>query len=172
MTLSRVARAARKRRSTALQHRQGCVRHQIAEGGDAPPVERGLCRTTLAPPEWSLSWSCASPSFPFVHPGLSRVEPMIDLPIVTRPITKALGVPEPHAHVCRLHRLPHHSDEVVAEGSQVRFVAQFGREGFKGLSRIVLVAVEAAVYERLYALSQRVEESCDHEGGGYDGYLR
>src|SRR5919106_5674087 len=72
----------------------------------------------------------------------------------------------------RLHRLPNYSDEVVAEGAQVCLVAQLRGECLKGLPRIVLVAIEAAVYERLDIAAQWVEERCDHDGGGDDGELR
>src|SRR5215210_1913346 len=59
----------------------------------------------------------------FVCVGLLSNRSMIYPPIVARPITKVLGAPEPHAHVGRLHRLPHYSDQVIAEGGQIRLVA-------------------------------------------------
>ena len=44
--------------------------------------------------------------------------------------------------MCRLHRLPHHPDQVVVQRGQVCLVAQLGGEGFEGLSRVVLAAIE------------------------------
>jgi hypothetical protein len=64
-----------------------------------------------------------------------------------------------------LHRLPYHPHQVVAKCIQVCFVAQFHREPFKRLGCVVLVAVEAAIYEGLYASSQGVEQSSDNKGG-------
>src|SRR5829696_2672603 len=64
-----------------------------------------------------------------------------------------------------LHCLPYHSQQVVIEGVQVRLVLQFGGEAFQGLSSIVLPSVEAPVYKRLYAASQRREQCCYQEGG-------
>jgi hypothetical protein len=52
--------------------------------------------------------------------------------------------------VRRLHHLLYHAHQIFAECVQVCFVTQLGREGFQGLSSIVLAAVEAPVYERLY----------------------
>src|SRR5215203_3545516 len=73
--------------------------------------------------------------------------------------------------VRRLHSLPHYRQQFVAQGVEVRLVAQLGREGFQGLSRIVLPAVEAAVYESLYASAQGVEQSGYHEGRVHDGQV-
>jgi hypothetical protein len=49
-----------------------------------------------------------------------------------------------------LHHLLYHAHQIFAECVQVCFVTQLGREGFQGLSSIVLAAVEDPVYERLY----------------------
>ena len=46
--------------------------------------------------------------------------------------------------MCWLHRLPHHTHQVIAQGVQVCLVSQFGGEGFKSLSSVVLATVEAA----------------------------
>src|SRR5215203_6653738 len=54
---------------------------------------------------------------------------------------------QPQRDVLRLHRLPDHTYQVIAQSVQIGLVAQSGREGFQGLSRIVLPAVEAPVYE-------------------------
>jgi hypothetical protein len=48
-----------------------------------------------------------------------------------------------------LHRLPHDSYKVAAQGVEVRLVTQLGGEGFQGLSSVILAAVEAPFYERL-----------------------
>jgi len=70
-----------------------------------------------------------------------------------------------------LYRLPYHLYQIGAERIQIRFIAQLGREGFEGLTRVVLAAVEALVYERLEATPQRGEQRCDREGGSYGGEL-
>ena len=59
---------------------------------------------------------------------------------------------QPQRDVVWLHRFPDHPYEVIAQGIEVRLVSELGREGFQGLSSVVLLAVEAAVYERLYAM--------------------
>src|SRR5215204_4085332 len=75
---------------------------------------------------------------------------------------------QPQRDVCRLHSLPYHPQQVFAQGVQVCFVAQLGREGFQGLSCIVLAAVEAPVYEGLDATPQGGEQGRYKEGGGND----
>src|SRR5215204_6563739 len=72
---------------------------------------------------------------------------------------------QPQRDVSGLHRLSHHSYQVLAQGVHVRFVSQLGREGFQGLSGVVLPAVEAPVYKPLYAASQR-REQCRYQEGG------
>jgi len=71
-----------------------------------------------------------------------------------------------------MHRLLHDTHQVAAQGIQVRLLSHLGREGFEGLGRVVLAAVETAVDKRLVAATQRVEQRCDHEGGGDDRQLR
>src|SRR5215204_551027 len=72
----------------------------------------------------------------------------------------------------RLHRLPYHPYQVVAQRVQVGLVSEFGREGFQGLGCVVLPAIEAPVYEGLDAASQGHEQRCYHKGGDHDGQLR
>jgi hypothetical protein len=50
---------------------------------------------------------------------------------------------------------------------KVRLVSELGREALQGLPGMLLCSVEAAVYERLDASSQGVEQCRDKEGGGY-----
>jgi hypothetical protein len=71
---------------------------------------------------------------------------------------------QPQRGVGGLHRLPYHPNQVVAQCLQVRFVSYLGREGFQGLSGIVLAPVEATVYERLDAPSQGSKQRCNQEG--------
>jgi hypothetical protein len=47
---------------------------------------------------------------------------------------------QPQRGVSRLHRLPNYPYQVVVQRVQGCFVAQSGREGFQGLSRVVLLA--------------------------------
>jgi hypothetical protein len=47
---------------------------------------------------------------------------------------------QPQRGVSRLHRLPNYPYQVVVQRVEVCFVAQSGREGFQGLSRVVLLA--------------------------------
>jgi hypothetical protein len=70
-----------------------------------------------------------------------------------------------------LHRFPHHANEIVTHGVEVRLIPELGREGFKGLSRIVLAPVEAAIYKRLHASSQRYEQAGNGESRDHDSQL-
>src|SRR5215211_5412251 len=58
-----------------------------------------------------------------------------------------------------LHRLPHHTHQVVA---------QRGGVGFQGLSSVVLLAIETAIHQGLNTSPQGVEQSGDGEGRGHD----
>ena len=64
-----------------------------------------------------------------------------------------MDAPEPHAHVSRLHRLPHDSHQIVAQGIEVRLVPELRGEALKSFPRIILTSVEAPVYESLDASS-------------------
>src|SRR5215208_7561695 len=75
---------------------------------------------------------------------------------------------QPQRNVDRLHSLPYHTYQVLAQCVQVSLVAQLGREGFQGLPGIVFPSIEAAIYEALYAPSQGDEKGRDQEGGGND----
>src|SRR5215212_2043645 len=66
---------------------------------------------------------------------------------------------QPQRDVRRLHGLPDHTFQIIAQGVQVGLLPELGRESLKGLSRVVLPAVEAPVYEALDAMSQGVEQS-------------
>src|SRR5215210_671970 len=72
---------------------------------------------------------------------------------------------QPQGDVGWLHRLLHHTHQVVAKGVQVRFVSQRRGEGFQGLPRVVLPTVEAPVYERLDAPPQGREQGRYHQRG-------
>ena len=74
--------------------------------------------------------------------------------------------------VRRLHRLPHHPDQLVAEPVQVGLVPKPRREGFERLRRVVLPAVEAPIDRSLDASPQGVEQRRYREGGGDDDELR
>jgi hypothetical protein len=54
----------------------------------------------------------------------------------------------------RLHRLVDHLYQVLGHAVKIHIVAQLGVECLQGLGYIVLPAVEAAVYERLYSPAQ------------------
>src|SRR5919112_1895647 len=75
---------------------------------------------------------------------------------------------QPQRHVRRLHRLPYHPYQVVIEGFQVRLVPELRRECLKGLSSVVLPAVEPAVHEPLHPATQRYKQGSDGEGRGHD----
>src|SRR5688572_24453604 len=77
---------------------------------------------------------------------------LLRLPYVSRRIWA-----QPQSDVGGLHRLPHHTYQVVAQGVQVCFVSQRCREGLKSLSSIVLAAVEATINYRLYAAAEGIE---------------
>ena len=104
------------------------------------------------------------------HINLGRVErvsPSQDgLPLLTihicRPLICLLALrscieAQPQRDVGWLHRISYHPYQVIAQRLQVSFVAQLHREPFERLSRVVLPAVEAAVDERLDAMSKRAE---------------
>src|SRR5215208_7214664 len=98
---------------------------------------------------WPLSSSCASLPSPMRWScgyGAHELPPL-----VARTDTKMLGAPEPDAHVRRLHRLSHHSHQIIAQGIEVRLLSKGRREALKGLPRIIRTPVEATVYERLKA---------------------
>src|SRR5215216_3029654 len=87
------------------------------------------------------------------------------------PLLSRFGT-QPQRDVGGLHRLSNHPYEVVAQGVQVCFVTQLGREGLQGFSCVVLPSVEATVYERLDASPQGVEQPSYHKGGYDNGELR
>src|ERR687896_639047 len=76
-------------------------------------------------------------------------------PSVARLSDTVLGVPrsfaeigpKPKRDVLRLHRLLHRVHQILAQGVQVCLIPELGRESLKGLCRIVLPAVEAAINE-------------------------
>jgi hypothetical protein len=78
-------------------------------------------------------------------------------------ISRPVGV-QPQGDVGRLHRLPYRPYQIIAECAQVCFVAQLGREGFQGLSGVVLAAVEATVDKALNSPPERGKQSRDQEG--------
>src|SRR5215210_5284392 len=88
--------------------------------------------------------------------------------LVCLPVPGSRVGTQPQSDVLRLHCLPHHSHQIVAQGIEVRLVTQRGRERFERLCGVVLVAVEAAVYERLGAPPQWVEQGCYHKGRGHN----
>ena len=49
---------------------------------------------------------------------------------------------QPQRGVFGLHGLPHHAHHLVAQPTEVRLVAQLGREGFERLGGVVLAAVK------------------------------
>jgi hypothetical protein len=71
-----------------------------------------------------------------------------------------------------VHRLHHHSHELVIQCVEVRLIPELGGEGFEGLSSVVLPAIETPVYKGLQATSQRSEQGGDGQGGGDDRKLR
>jgi hypothetical protein len=82
-------------------------------------------------------------------------------------VIRGLVGTQPQSDVLRLHRLLHHPYQVVAQGIEVRLVPELCGETLKSLPRVILLAVEATVDERLGAPSQRVEQGCYHESGGH-----
>src|SRR3712207_2737136 len=68
----------------------------------------------------------------------------------------------------RLHRFPYHPYKLGVQGVEVRLVPELGREGFQGLSSVVLPSVETAVYKALDATSKGHEQSrYDERGNDY-----
>jgi hypothetical protein len=66
----------------------------------------------------------------------------------------------------RLHRLLHHSQHLLAQLIQVHLIAQCGTEGCCDLGGTILATVETAVYDRLDATAQGLEESCNGQRRG------
>jgi hypothetical protein len=66
-------------------------------------------------------------------------------------LRRRLGT-QPQRDVGGLHSLPHHPHQFLIQRFEVRLISQLHGEGFEGLPGVVLVAVEAAVYEGLNAL--------------------
>jgi hypothetical protein len=62
-----------------------------------------------------------------------------------------------------LHRLPHHPDQILAQGVEVSLIPELDREGLKGLPRVVLPSVEAPIYKALDATPQMSKEGCYNE---------
>ena len=58
-------------------------------------------------------------------------------------------------------------DKVVSQGAEIRLVSELDREGLERLRRVVLSAVEAAVYKTLYAVPQGGEQGGYGQGGGH-----
>jgi hypothetical protein len=56
---------------------------------------------------------------------------------------------QPKQDMCRLHRLLHDREQVLAQLAQVQFIAQRCAEGLHGLGRIILPTVEATVNDPL-----------------------
>jgi hypothetical protein len=73
--------------------------------------------------------------------------------------------------VRRLHGLFNHLYEVIGDAVKVHIVAQPGIERLQGLRYIVLPAIEAAIYERLYSLAQGHEQRGYCQGGSHYGEL-
>jgi hypothetical protein len=78
-------------------------------------------------------------------------------------ISRPVGA-QPQGDLGRLHRLPYHPYQIIAKCVQVCFFAQLGRESFQGLSRVLLIAVEAPVYKALNAPPERSKQRRDQEG--------
>src|ERR671910_3685538 len=81
--------------------------------------------------------------------------PMSKAPLVRLLPLRIRSGTQPQRGVGGLHRLRNHPYQIVAEGFQVNLVPQLLREGFQRLPRVILPPVEAPVYERLDAASQR-----------------
>ena len=89
--------------------------------------------------------------------------------LVYLPVPGGCGGPQPQIYVLWLHRLPDHCHQIVAQSIEVRLVSKLGGEALESLLRVILLAVEAPIYERLNAPSQGVEQCCYQERGGYHG---
>jgi hypothetical protein len=87
--------------------------------------------------------------------------------LVYLPVPGGCVGPQPQSDVLWLHRLPHHSHQIVAQSIEVRLVSKLGGEALESFSRVVLPSVEASIYERLYAPSQWFEQGCYRESGDH-----
>src|SRR5215213_5649364 len=118
-----------------------------------------------------------APSFPSSHPHSSLPYSKVTINVQgcwqrqlfvvpSKRLLACLPVPgacvgtQPQSDVLGPHRLPHHCHQVVAQGIEVCLVPELDGEALKRLSGVILLAVEAPIYERLHAPSQRVEQGC------------
>src|SRR5215217_6989613 len=128
------------------------------------PTTVAITFLSLVAPTLSLPYSKATINMQgcWQRPVLVRVRLLVCLHL-----PGACAGTQPQRDVHRLHCLPYHSHQIVTQSIEVRLVAKRGRERFERLRSVVLVAEEAAVYERLGAPSQWVEQSGDHERRGH-----
>jgi hypothetical protein len=68
---------------------------------------------------------------------------------------RSCGGAQPHRHMGGLHGLPYYTHQIIAQRVKVGLVTQLGGEGFQGLPRVVLPAIEPAVHEPLHPATQR-----------------
>jgi hypothetical protein len=70
---------------------------------------------------------------------------------------------QPQRDVGGLHRLPHNTHQIIAQGVQASLVPKLGRECFESISGIVLTSVQATVYEGLepFALGLDIRGSAE-----------
>ena len=70
----------------------------------------------------------------------------------------------PQGESCGLHRLLHHSKQLVVQLIQIHLLTKIRTEGGNGSGRVILAAIEAPVDDALQATAQRVEEGRYDEG--------
>src|SRR5215210_3109747 len=163
----------------------GLVVVGVAPGAEHHRAEAELADRNTSASEWSKFHKCSSQlSIAGAALSLDEASPFRELRkaevrrilLPRTRVNKALLVcplalrgpigTQPQRDMFRLHRVPYHTHQVVAKGIQIRLVPELGREGFQSLSGIVLTAVEATIYERLYATLQRAEQRGYSQGGG------
>src|SRR5579859_3098429 len=91
------------------------------------------------------------------------------LPLLLTSGSFMAGRAHPERDIFRLHRLFDHRQEMLAQLRQVNLVAQRCTECCYRAGSIILTAIEAMIDDGLNAVTQRLEDGRNHQGGDHDG---
>src|ERR671921_1750120 len=131
------------------------------------PTTVAIAFLSLVPPILSLPYNKATINMQGCWQKLLLIVVPAEQLLVYLPVPGGCGGPQPQIYVLWLHRLPDHCHQIVAQSIQGRLVSELGGEALESLLRVILLAVEAPIYERLNAPSQGVEQCCYQERGGH-----
>src|SRR5687768_11001039 len=114
------------------------------------PTTVAIAFLSLVAPILSLPYSKATINMQGCWQRLLLIVAPGERMLVYLPVPRGCVGPQPQSDVLWLHRLPHHSHQIVAQSIEVRLVSKLGGEALESLSRVILSSVEAPIYERLY----------------------